>query len=216
MPPSIPTSAAVYSPLVLRTFYDAWVLGLSNPLAWGIPTRRLRQHFEACVRGHHLEASVGTGYFPDRCRFPVEHPRLTLLDVNPACLDVAAKRLARFHPTTVLADLMAPLPFPEEAFQSIHLGYLLHCLPGPMAAKGKVLGNLQPHLQRDGTLFGSTLLPDGANAFGRFLIRAYNRRGIFGNTRDTLEGLRGILHEHFSCVAVERIGQAALFVAKKL
>jgi hypothetical protein len=211
----IPTSAAIYSPFVLRYGYDAWVLGISNHFAWKVPTARLRRHFESHAQARHLEATAGTGYFPDRCRFPVERPDITLVDVNPHCLAVAAKRLARFNPRTVLADLTAPLPLPLEAFHSIHVGYLFHCLPGPMEAKGRVLEHLQPHLHRDGTLFGSTLLPDGGNAFARCLTKAYNRKGIFGNAEDTLEGLRGILHAHFPVVVVERVGQAALFVARK-
>jgi SAM-dependent methyltransferase len=215
MTPILPASASIYSPLVLRYAYDAWVLGISNRFAWKAPTARLRRHFEAHARDRHLEATAGTGYFPDRCRFPVECPDITLVDVNPHCLAVAARRLVRFKPKTILADLMAPLPLPLEAFHSIHVGYLFHCLPGPLAAKGRVLETLWPHLHPDGSLFGSTLLPDGGNAFARGLTRIYNRKGIFGNAADTLEGLRDILRAHFPIVALERVGQAALFVARK-
>ncbi len=95
------------------------------------------------------------------------------------------------------------------------MGYIFHCLPGPMEAKGKVLENLQPHLHPEGTLFGSTLLPDGGNAFARCLTTPYNRMGIFGNAEDTLEGLRDLLQVHFPKVALERVGQAALFAARK-
>ena len=210
----LPTSAAVYSPFVLRYAYDAWVLGVSNHFAWKVPTARLRKHFETHAQAHHLEATAGTGYFPDHCRFPVERPDITLVDVNPHCLAVAAQRLARFNPRIVLADLTAALPLPREAFQSIHVGYLFHCLPGPMEAKAIVLANLRPHLHPDGTLFGSTLLPDGGNAFARCLTTTYNRKGIFGNAEDTMDGLRNILQMHFPSVTLERVGQAALFAAR--
>ena len=214
MPSIIPNSAAAYSPLVLRYAYDAWVLGISNSFAWKVPTARLRRHFERHAQSLHLEASAGTGYFPDRCRFPVDRPEITLVDVNPHCLAVAAKRLARFRPKTVLADLTAPLPLLQEGFLSIHVGYLFHCLPGPMEAKSKVLENLRPLLHPHGCLFGSTLLPDGGNAFARCLTRVYNRKGIFGNAGDTLEGLRAILEDHFPLVTIEQVGQAALFTAQ--
>jgi hypothetical protein len=95
------------------------------------------------------------------------------------------------------------------------MGYLFHCLPGPMEAKGSVLKNLRPLLHPDGCLFGSTLLPDGGNAFARCLTKAYNRKGIFGNAGDTMEGLEAILSEHFSQVTAERVGQAVLFAARK-
>jgi ubiquinone/menaquinone biosynthesis C-methylase UbiE len=215
MPSILPTSAAVYSPFVIRYAYDAWVLGVSNHFAWRVPTSRLRKHFEGHAQARHLEASAGTGYFPDRCRFPVDRLEITLVDVNPHCLAAAAKRLGRFCPKTVLADLTAPLPLQQEGFQSIHMGYLFHCLPGPMEAKGSVLKNLRPLLHPDGCLFGSTLLPDGGNAFARCLTKAYNRKGIFGNAGDTMEGLEAILSEHFSQVTAERVGQAVLFAARK-
>jgi hypothetical protein len=35
MPSILPTSAAVYSPFVIRYAYDAWVLGVSNHFAGG-------------------------------------------------------------------------------------------------------------------------------------------------------------------------------------
>ena len=190
MTSDLPKLASVYSTTFLRFAYDAWVLGISNHLAWKVPTSRLRTFFETHVKGNHLEAGVGTGFYPDRCRFPVDRPKLTLVDVNPNCLAVASRRPARFKPTVVVSDLMHPLPLPEAAFQSIHLGYLLHCLPGPTERKGSVLEHLAPHLAPGGVLFASTLLPKGGNGFARFLTSFYNRRGIFGNAGDTLEGPR--------------------------
>jgi hypothetical protein len=130
-------------------------------------------------------------------------------------LAAAAHRLARFEPKLVLADLTAPLPLRQAAFQSIHLGYLLHCLPGPMEAKGKVLENLLPHLHPTGVLFGSTQLPGGGNAFARRPTSIYNQRGIFGNAGDTMEGLEHMLAARFSRVSLERVGQATLFALRK-
>jgi SAM-dependent methyltransferase len=211
---SIPNSALIYSPLVVRFAYDTWVLGISNHLAWKVPTARLRKFFEAHVHTDHLEAGAGTGYFPDHCALPGGNPRITLLDVNPHCLDRASRRLRRYRPTTVLADLNQPVPLPPGAFGSIHLGFVLHCLPGPMEAKGKVLDHLRPLLRPEGVLFGATLLPDGGNGFARLLTDVYNRKGIFGNREDTLEELRDVLRARFPVVTVERVGQAALFTGR--
>lgn len=174
----------------------------------------LRRFFEANARPDHLEAGAGTGYFPDHCRFPGGKPRITLLDVNPHCLAQASRRLARYGPRTVLADITQPLPLDRGSFGSIHLGFLLHCLSGPMAAKGGVLDNLAPLLRPDGVLFGTTLLPDGGNSFARLLTSVYNRKGIFGNLGDTLEGLRNELCARFPVVTVERVGQVALFTGR--
>jgi SAM-dependent methyltransferase len=210
----VPNSAAIYSPIILRFAYDAWVLGVSNHLAWKAPTSLLRQFFEANVLSDHLETGAGTGYFPDRCRFPGGNPRITLLDVNPHCLAQASRRLTRYRPETILADVTRPVPLAQGSFGSIHLGFLLHCLPGSMAAKGRVLDNLVPLLRPDGVLFGTTLLPDGGNRFARLLTNAYNRKGIFGNRDDTIEGLRDELCARFPVVTVERVGQAALFTGR--
>lgn len=210
----IPDSAAIYSPIILRFAYDAWVLGISNHFAWKAPTSLLRRFFEANVNSDHLETGAGTGYFPDQCRFPGGEPRITLLDVNPHCLAQASRRIGRYRPETILADITRPIPLAQRSFGSIHLGFLLHCLPGPMAAKGRVLDNLAPLLRRDGVLFGTTLLPDGGNRFARALTQAYNRKGIFGNLGDTLAGLRGELRARFPVVTVERVGQVALFTGR--
>jgi ubiquinone/menaquinone biosynthesis C-methylase UbiE len=207
----LPASASVYSQGFLRYGYDVWVLGISNHLAWRIPTRRLREFFEAHAQQEHLEAAVGSGYFPDRCRFPSGKPDITLLDVNPACLRATARRIARYQPRLIVADILKPMTLPDKTFKSIHIGYLLHCLPGPMMAKGCVFENLKPHLHPDGVLFGSTLLPDGGNWMARKLTQLYNRRGIFGNAQDTLEELHEVLRSYFPRVAIERIGQAVLF-----
>ena len=210
----IPDSAAIYSPLILRFGYDAWVLGVSNHLAWKAPTSLLRRFFEANVHPDHLEAGAGTGYFPDRCHFPCSTPQITLLDVNPHCLAQASRRISRYRPATVLADITRSVPLARDAFGSIHLGFILHCLPGPMAAKAKVLDNLIPLLRPDGVLFGTTLLPDGGNRFARFLTSAYNRKGIFGNLGDTLEELGTELRARFPVVTIERAGQVALFTGR--
>ena len=213
-PSPVPESASAYSPLVLRFGYDLWVLGISNRFAWKAPTPRLRAFFQAHVSARHLDVGVGTGYFLDHCRWPVAKPEITLLDVNPHTLRFVAQRIRRHQPATVLASVLEPLPLADGAFHSINLGFLLHCLPGPMAAKGQAFATLKRHLHPDGVLFGSTILPDGCNAFGAKLTQVYNARGIFGNAGDTLEGLRRLLSTHFPVVTLEQVGQVALFTAR--
>lgn len=208
-------SHAIYSPALLR-WYDVIVLGISNRLIWRCPTPRLLDFFNRHVSGNHLDVGVGTGYFLDRCRFPVEHPRVTLLDANPHCLKAAARRLARYQPQTIRCDITQPIEYQGERFDSISLNYVLHCLPGPLPQKARVLDHLRPLLNPGGVLFGATLLAEGAprSWAARRLMAAYNRQGIFGNAADSLDDLRVELERRFDEVQLEVVGCAALFTGQ--
>lgn len=207
---------AVYSRWTLP-FYDGVVLGLSNRLVWKCPTPHLLAWYNAHVRANHLEVGVGTGYFPDRCRFPTRHPRIVLLDLNPHCLAAASRRLRRFRPETVRANVLESIPFAGAPFDSIGLNYVLHCLPGPIPAKAVAFDHLLPLLNPGGVLFGSTLLAHGVDRgrLARRLMRFYNARGIFANADDRLDDLGRALADRFARSDVRVVGCAALFVAWK-
>jgi len=133
--------ASIYSKPVLA-LYDVTVLGFSNTFIWKCPTRLIVEHYNGHVSNRHLDVGVGTGYFLDHCTFPTAAPSLTLMDLNPNSLVAAARRVRRYQPTTVLADVTAPLRAPTAPFDSIGIGYLLHCLPGPMRHKATAIGHL--------------------------------------------------------------------------
>lgn len=128
-------SAAIYSKPVLAV-YDVAVLGISNAWVWRCPTRTILQYYNTHVSARHLDIGVGTGSFLDRCLFPVRDPDLTLMDLNSNSLAVAARRLRRYHPATMLADVTTPSQPPTAPFDPIGINYLLHCLAGPMRRKG--------------------------------------------------------------------------------
>ena len=87
-------SVAVYTPTRLA-LYDVFILGLSCSLVWRCPRRHFLDLYDRHVGSPHLDIGVGTGYFLDRCRFPIERPQITLLDPSDACLTKAASRLER-------------------------------------------------------------------------------------------------------------------------
>ena len=207
---------AVYTTTTLR-LYDATVLGFSNRFLWRCPTAELVALYDANVSANHLDAGVATGYFLDRCRFPVAAPRLCLLDLNETCLATAAARVARYRPETLHANVLAPIEAPAEPFDSLGITYLLHCLPGPMARKAAAFANLKPLLNDGARVFGAGILGRGVphNALGRAVMRAYNKRGIFGNAEDDLQGLRAALETHFREVVLWQRGAVALFTATK-
>ena len=206
---------AVYSRWTLQ-LYDLYVLGLSCRLAWRCPAGALLAHYDAHVSAHHLDVGVGSGYFLDRCRFPVPRPQVVLLDLNEASLAFAAHRIARLAPRTCRADVLQPLPL-EERFDSIGLGFLLHCLPGDMAYKARALAHLAAVLKPEGVLFGSTILVAGVrhNRLGAALVEIYNHKGIFSNRGDSAANLRAALEASFAEVSITVRGAAALFSARR-
>jgi len=206
---------AVYTEKSLK-LYDTVVLALSNRLLWRCPTPELLALYDANVSANHLDAGVATGYFLDNCRFPAEQPRLGLLDLNPLCLETAARRVARYAPETYRADVLAPMPFDPAPFESLGMTYLLHCLPGPMARKAATFANLKPLLKPGARVFGATILGRGVhhNLLCRRVMAFYNTRGIFGNTEDDADSLRTALVENFDDVKLQQRGAVALFTAR--
>lgn len=209
---SVEAGQAVYTKPVLAA-YDLFVLRFSNRCVWRCPWPRLLALYDSHVSANHLDVGVGTGFFLDRCRFPIAQPRLALMDLNPNCLQTTGRRLARYRPETWHANVLEPIRIDAQAFASIGLNYLLHCLPGTIRTKGAALGHLRRLLVPGGVMFGATLLHDGVrrNAAARRLMALHNARGIFCNAEDDLEGLRTMLHEHLDAVKIEVVGCVALF-----
>lgn len=206
---------AVYGKRVLRA-YDFFVLGISNRWVWRCPTPRLLAHYDRHVTANHLDVGVGTGFFLDRCRFPSAAPRVALLDLNANALEFTGRRIARYRPEMYLRNVLLPLAFNGPAFDSVALNYLLHCLPGSMQSKGEIFDHLKAVMNPGAVLFGSTLLRWGVplGPLGRGLMALYNRKGIFSNGQDTLDGLEWQLGKRFRDVSVHLEGSAALFSAR--
>jgi len=213
--PSAPASAAVYSRRTLRA-YDLFALGFANTFVWRCPSRLILDFYSEHISANHLDVGVGTGYFLDRCQFPSSNPRIVLADLNQNCLEMASHRLARYRPASHLANVMEPLHIDGPGFDSIGLGYLLQCVPGPMTGKRVVFDNLGQLLNEDGVVFGSTILGAGVkqNLFARALTKVYNSRGIFSNTTDTQSGLEAVLQGSFRDFSIHVEGCVALFLGK--
>ena len=171
---------AAYTKGNLR-LYDFIVLGLTNHLIWNCPTKRLVQQYDIHITANHLDVGVGTGYFLDQCRFPSHTPRVALSDINRNSLDFAAQRIARHSPETYLRNVLEPVSIDAAKFDSVGINYLLHCLPGTIAAKSVILDHLKALMNPNAVLFGSTLLQGGVSRswLARRLMAFYNKKGIF-------------------------------------
>lgn len=213
--PATAPGAWVYSPRSLK-MYDWFVLGMSNRFVWRCPTEKLLELYQRHVTARHMDVGVGTGYFLDRVRFPTPAPAIALVDLHPTSLEYAARRIARYQPTTHRADVLEPFQVDGGGFQSVSLTYLLHCLPGDLASKAVFFDHLRPNLAPGAVVFGATVLGAGVehNLAGRTLMRAYNTRGIFGNANDRLDALEAALAKRFARHAIETCGVVALFTAQ--
>ncbi|WP_422135186.1 class I SAM-dependent methyltransferase [Endozoicomonas sp. ALD040] len=204
---------AVYSKRVLN-IYDIAVLGISNRFIWQCPTPIILDWFNQHVSDQHLDIGVGTGYFPDRCQFPTDHPSLTLVDLNVNTLEYAGQRVNRYQPITLVHNVFKPFTsLPVNAFNSISMNYLLHCLPGSIHSKAVVFDHVKPLLNEGGKLFGSTILNVPRTLVAKALIGLYNRKGIFSNQKDYLDGLEQELRSRFTDVDILVTGCVARFVA---
>ena len=193
--------------------YDFVVLTVSNPWIWKCPTPRLIDHYNRHVTANHLDIGVGTGYFPDKCEFPSDNPRIGLMDLNPDTLAHASARIIRYRPEVYAHNVLEPLIQEIEPFDSVGVNYLLHCLPGSIESKAVMFDHLKPLMNKGATVFGSTLLQGDVPRSGlaKRLMAFYNKRGVFSNTEDTLAGLEAALNQRLTDVKIERVGCAALF-----
>lgn len=211
-PEQVAAGQAVYTPKLL-SIYDILVLGISNRFIWKCPSPGIEKHYNTNVSANHLDVGVGTGYFPDRCVFPSPTPRVGLMDMNPNTLAFAAQRIARYRPETYEQNILEPITAAIEPFDSVGLNYLFHCVPGAIEVKMVALDHLAPVMKPGCRVFGSTILQGGVprSWSARRLMAFYNRKGIFSNTEDGLEGLKSALTQRLDRVEVRVVGCVALF-----
>lgn len=206
---------AAYTDLTLMA-YDFVVLGLSNPLLWKCPTEVLRAHYEKYVSNNHLEVGVGTGYFPDKCQFPSDSPRIALMDLNLSTLNHASKRIARYRPEHYQQNILEPIPPSIAKFDSVCMNYLLHCVPGAISEKAVAFDHVKAIMNPGAVVFGATILQGGVsrNWGARQLMKLYNKKGIFSNEMDTLDALETALNDRFDRTSIRVEGCVALFSAR--
>lgn len=202
----------IYTKTTLLT-YDFVALFLSCRFIWRCPAPRIEEHYNKHVTGNHLDVGVGTGYFLDHCRFPSRTPRIALLDLNHNSLEHTSLRIARYNPEVYCRDILEPVSVDSGKFDSVGISGVLHCIPGSIESKAKVLTHLKALMNPNAVLFGMTLLHRGVPRSwpAKRLMQAYNKMGIFANSQDDLDGLNRALRQRFRKVTVEAVGCAALF-----
>jgi 2-polyprenyl-3-methyl-5-hydroxy-6-metoxy-1,4-benzoquinol methylase len=203
---------AVYTKRTLSA-YDIIVLGISNRYIWKCPSSRIEAHYNNHLSSNHLDVGVGTGYFLDRCKFPTDSPRVALMDMNTNTLEFASKRIERYSPETYPQNILEKISTAIAPFDSVGVNYLFHCVPGAMIDKAVAFDHLKELMNPGARIFGSTILQGGVKRgwMAEKLMAFYNKKGIFANTDDDLEGLRSSLTQRFESVTLEVVGCVALF-----
>lgn len=208
-------STAIYSRAVL-SMYDVLVLSLTNTFLWRCPSDRILDLYDRHVSHNHLDVGVGTGYFLDRCVFPSLQPQITLFDLSVASLEATTRRIARYHPTAHVVNLLGAEAWPQIApVDSIGVNYVLHCLPASIAEKEVVIRRLASYLAEGGVLFGATLMGQGVerSRMARALMRFYNSKKIFTNVDDSPAAIEGIFSRVFQRYHLRVVGCAVFFTA---
>lgn len=213
----VEAGAAVYSNFVLA-FYDVEVLMFEIPVIFKCPLCKIKDFFNAHITDKHLDVGVGTGYFLDKGKFPVQNPTIHLIDLNENSLQKTSRRIKRYNPISYLCDVLEPINEKMPTFNSISAMNFLHCLPGTMLDKEAVISNLKPFLSNSGVFFGVTLLGENVNvgALYRYTNSIYNKKSIFSNLNDNRTDLETILKNNFREYSVEVKGSVALFYGKNI
>ena len=210
--------AALYNRAALAV-YDTLVLRWSNGLVWGCPTERLLAHYDRHLSGRHLDIGPGTGWYLQNATYPTPKPEITLMDLNPATMEVTSRRLAEreIAATAHTGSILAPIDIEQGPFDSVAANFVMHCVPGAWQDKGVAFGHIADVTADDGVFFGSTILGRGVthNLAGKVLSTIYNDAAhIFSNSQDDRGGLEAALEGAFEHVEVQVIGTVAVFAAR--
>lgn len=208
--------AAAYSNFLL-SIYDVEVLMFEMRCIFKCPSQKILDLYNKHVSDAHLDVGVGTGYFLDKCRYPVEHPVVHLMDLNPNSLRKTSGRIMRYHPVTHHWNVIEPFLRDMPLFNSIGAANFLHCLPGTMLNKEIIFKNLNRFLNKGGVFFGATVLGQGVDAglLYRLVNPIYNKASVFSNLSDNAADLEKILAANFKTYNVDVIGSYALFAGYK-
>jgi SAM-dependent methyltransferase len=119
-------------------------------------------------------------------------------------------------PQTLQRNVLEPIPFDGEPFDSIGLTYLIHCVPGAIPKKAVLFDHLRRLLKPDGVIFGATLLAEGVERWigARAQMAFLNSKGFFSNADDRFTDLQRALEDRFRYVSLHTRGCSALFSAR--
>ncbi|MFL0797251.1 MAG: class I SAM-dependent methyltransferase [Cellvibrionaceae bacterium] len=206
-------SQSFFNPWLLF-LYDFFLFKFISPFLWGCSETSLVNRYKLYKGESHLEVGVGTGYLLSCSLLSDGLGRVSLMDLSEACLAKAAKRLASVNPKIYKRNILNSIEEVEERFDSISINYVMHCVVGDFLFKGVAFRNLKQLLNKDGVLFGvSVLKTDKISPFASAFMWFLNAIGVFNNANDSVEDLESELRRVFKYVDISQTNAAVKFVA---
>ncbi len=106
---------------------------LLNPLRHLLqPPRRTVRRMKLAPDARVLEIGCGPGWFSPSIAAAVPHGSLTLCDLQPGMLAIAAERTAQFPNVETVAADATDLPFGDASFDAVLLATMLGEVPSPV------------------------------------------------------------------------------------
>ncbi|AIT09983.1 SAM-dependent methyltransferase [Candidatus Francisella endociliophora] len=199
----------VYSRLMLK-LYNFIVLFFNNTFLWKCKTSNLLELYEDNVSKNHLDIGVGSGFYLNKVADKLE--KVTLIDLNPNCLDYVKRILKDKDVLTYKIDILEDVSDEfNSQFDSISCNYLVHCLPDN-GNKQMVFKNIAKMLKPSGIAFGATIINDYDSKLAVKVVTKFNSKGIFDNENDTYEIVEGYVKENFKEYSIRQIGSVCIYV----
>lgn len=198
----------VYSKLVLK-LYNFIVLFFNNTFLWKCKTSNLLELYKDNVSKNHLDIGVGSGFYLNKVADKLE--KVTLMDLNPNCLDYVKRILKDKDVFTYKVDILEDVSNEfNSQFDSISCNYLIHCLPDN-GNKQMVFKNIAKMLKPDGVAFGSTIINDYDSKLAIKVANKFNSKGIFDNKNDTYQVIESYIKKNFKKYSVKQIGSVCIY-----
>ncbi|AXA33346.1 class I SAM-dependent methyltransferase [Francisella adeliensis] len=198
----------IYSKTVLK-IYNFWVLFFNNRFLWKCKTSNLVDLYSKNVSRNHLDVGVGSGYLLNKVRNKLD--KVTLMDLNPTCLDYVENVLKDKEVSKVQTDILVNVPESfHNQFDSIGANYLIHCLPDNNT-KDMVFKNLAKMLKSTGVAFGSTIINGYDSKMAINVADKFNKKGIFDNENDSYEKIEQYIKENFENHEISQVGSVCIF-----
>jgi SAM-dependent methyltransferase len=209
---------AAYSSSYLAR-YDLRVLKVNCRFVWRCSTKHTLALYNRYMSADHLDIGTGSGWHLYHATYPVERPRVALVDLNRPSLDATSRRLRRrgIDPETRIGTVLQPLPVQRGRFGSVSSTYLMHCVPGGWDDKGQAFQHIADVMADNGVFFGATVLASGVphTPLSRAEMWRLRAHGMFHNQSDDLTGLVEALKRAFESVDVGTRGSVALWTARR-
>ncbi len=98
--------------------YDTGLYRVVTPYFWQCKTDTLLSSYKRNLANNHLEIGVGTGFLIKESAPVSSGFRLTLMDLNEACLRKSARTLAKYKPNLYQQNILEPFEECTQKFDS--------------------------------------------------------------------------------------------------